>query len=123
MDIIEVIENNPVPWTVAKFAAAMGVSVDQVYDLVKSGKLPALLFGGKILLDPARTARALREMLNDKKPAQPEPRMIAVSRKRRVYKRDAAMLTAVQRAKTLQGHHDHATAPTGSPTKPNNNTH
>ena len=117
MDIIEVIESNPVPWTVAKFAAAMGVSVDQVYDLVKSGKLPALLFGGKILLDPARTAQALREMLNDKKPAQPEPRLIPTTRTRRVYKRNVAKQIAVQRAKASLGHYGPATGPTGSSIK------
>jgi excisionase family DNA binding protein len=63
MDIIDVIENNPVPWTVAKFAAAMGVSTDQVYDLIKAGRLPALKLGSKLLLDPKRTADSLRQKL------------------------------------------------------------
>jgi excisionase family DNA binding protein len=63
VDIIEVIENNPIPWTVKTFAAAMGVSTDQVYGLVKAGKLPALTLGSKILLDPKRTADCLRERM------------------------------------------------------------
>jgi excisionase family DNA binding protein len=60
VDIIEVIESSPVPWTVAKFAAAMGVSTDQIYDLAKAGKLPVLMLGSKILFDPKRTADCLR---------------------------------------------------------------
>lgn len=61
MDIINVIENNPVPWTVAKFAAAMGVSTDHVYDQIKAGRLPAIKLGSKFLLDPKRTADCLRQ--------------------------------------------------------------
>jgi excisionase family DNA binding protein len=63
VDIIEVIESNPIPWTVKTFAAAMGVSTDQIYDLVKAGRLPALTLGSKILLDPKRTADFLREKM------------------------------------------------------------
>lgn len=64
MDIIETIESNPVPWTVSTFAAAMGVSTDQIYDLIKDGRLPALKLGSRILLDPKRTADHLRQNLS-----------------------------------------------------------
>jgi hypothetical protein len=74
VDIIEVIESSPVPWTVAKFAAAMGVSTDQIYDLIKTGQLPALILGNRILLDPSRTAECLRKKLTvpEKLPAKNE---------------------------------------------------
>lgn len=61
MDIIEIIENNPTPWTVTKFAKALGVSADHVYDLIKSGRMPAFFLGSKILLNPSTTAEWLRK--------------------------------------------------------------
>jgi excisionase family DNA binding protein len=85
VDIIEVIENNPVPWTVKTFATAMGVSVDQIYDLVKAGKLPALTLGSKILLDPKRTADCLRERMTGTSP--PPEVSLPTRRLRRVYQR------------------------------------
>jgi len=60
MSIFEVIENSPIPWTVARFAKVTGVSTDHIYDLIKAGTLPAFCMGAKILLDPDTTAQWLR---------------------------------------------------------------
>jgi excisionase family DNA binding protein len=64
LDIVEVVENYPVPLTVAKFAEIMGCSKDHIYELVKQGTLPAFRLGAKWLLDPHRTANWLRAQFN-----------------------------------------------------------
>jgi excisionase family DNA binding protein len=58
------LDNNtpePIAWSVAQGARALGLSVDTTYKLIRAGRIPARRVGGRLLVP----ARRLTEWIND----------------------------------------------------------
>ena len=51
----------PIAWSVAQAARALGLSVDTTYKLIRAGRIPARRVGGRLLVP----ARRLTEWIND----------------------------------------------------------
>jgi len=61
LTIIEIIEAKTSAFPLAEFAVLYSIDYGTAWDMVKSGRLPAMRIGGSWRLDPATTAEWLRQ--------------------------------------------------------------
>jgi excisionase family DNA binding protein len=61
--LAEIVEARRSAWSVCELAELLNLSKVSLYELVKTGRLPAMKIGGSIRLDPKTTAAWLRGRL------------------------------------------------------------